>query len=261
MNAVRASGICSMSLLSIAFQPRIDEPSKPRPSVKVPSSNSWSGWVLCCHCPTKSTNFRSTSFTPSLLAKARTSLGDRSLCMFTSLAFCRSDRVFAAIARADAHRFDHRQYEYLPVADAARVRSGLNRSDHLGDEVVGGDDLEFDLGQEVHDVLRAPVELRVALLPAEALHLRDGDALKADRVQRFLHLIELEGLDDGFDLLHPTRPLRPGERSNGYTTVRFRPEPRGERRGTRLHRACTPGCSGSVQSRIARSPSRRRTRR
>src|SRR5258706_4310817 len=154
MNAVRASGICSMSLLSIAFQPRIDEPSKPRPSVKVPSSNSWSGWVLCCHCPTKSTNFRSTSFTPSLLAKARTSLGERSLCMFTSLAFCCSDRVFAAIAGADAHRLDHRQYENLPVADAARVRGGLYRGDDHWEDGVGGRDHQLSPRAAIHHGIR-----------------------------------------------------------------------------------------------------------
>jgi hydroxyethylthiazole kinase-like uncharacterized protein yjeF len=45
----------------------------------------------------------------------------------------------------------------------------------------------------------------VALLAAEALHLDDGEALDADVLERFLHLIELERLDDGFDLLHVVR--------------------------------------------------------
>ena len=42
----------------------------------------------------------------------------------------------------------------------------------------------------------------MALLPPEALGLGDGDAGYADFMQRFLHLIELEGLDDRFDLFH-----------------------------------------------------------
>ncbi len=60
----------------------------------------------------------------------------------------------------------------------------------------------FTFGQEVHDVLGAAIKLGVALLPAEALGLEHGDALQADLVEGVLHLIELEGLDDRFDLLH-----------------------------------------------------------
>jgi hypothetical protein len=32
--------------------------------------------------------------------------------------------------------------------------------------------------------------------------LDDGEALQPDLVQRILHLVELEGLDDGLDLFH-----------------------------------------------------------
>lgn len=46
----------------------------------------------------------------------------------------------------------------------------------------------------------------MTLLPAEALGLGDGDALKADFLKRFLHLVELEWLDDGFDFLHCAPP-------------------------------------------------------
>jgi hypothetical protein len=42
----------------------------------------------------------------------------------------------------------------------------------------------------------------MALLPAEAFGLGDGDALQPDLLKRFLHLVELEWLDDGFDLFH-----------------------------------------------------------
>ena len=63
-------------------------------------------------------------------------------------------------------------------------------------------DLELHLRQEVDHVFGAPVELGVALLAAEALRLDHRDALKADLLERLLHLVELERLDDGFDLLH-----------------------------------------------------------
>jgi hypothetical protein len=42
----------------------------------------------------------------------------------------------------------------------------------------------------------------MALLPAEPLGLGHGDALKSHFLKRFLHLVQLEWLDDGFDLLH-----------------------------------------------------------
>ena len=75
-------------------------------------------------------------------------------------------------------------------------------SDNLVGNVIVDGQFDFRLGQEVHDVLRAAVELGVALLASEALHFRHGHPLDAHALQRLLHLVELEGLDDGFDLLH-----------------------------------------------------------
>ena len=68
--------------------------------------------------------------------------------------------------------------------------------------VVAEHDLDLHLGQEVDDVFGAAIELGVALLAAEALGLGDGDALQADFLKRFLHFVELERLDDRFDLFH-----------------------------------------------------------
>src|SRR5260370_11960894 len=48
----------------------------------------------------------------------------------------------------------------------------------------------------------------MALLPAETLGLGHGDALDTDLVERFLHLVELEGLYDCFNLLHWVPPCR-----------------------------------------------------
>jgi len=74
--------------------------------------------------------------------------------------------------------------------------------------VVGHDDFEFHLGQEIDDIFGAAIEFGMALLPAEALGLGDGDAGNADFVQRLLHLVQLEGLDDRFDLFHSIIPCR-----------------------------------------------------
>ena len=75
------------------------------------------------------------------------------------------------------------------------------------DHVVGQHDLDLHLGQEVDDIFGAAVKFGVALLAAEALDLGHGQALDAGFLKRFLHLVQLERLDDRFDLLHgPTPP-------------------------------------------------------
>ena len=92
--------------------------------------------------------------------------------------------------------------EDLAIADAAGLGGVLDRLDRLLDHVVAEHDLDLHLGQEVDDVFGAAIEFGMALLPAEALGLDDGDALQADLLKRLLHLVELERLDDRFDLLH-----------------------------------------------------------
>src|SRR5438093_7294630 len=52
--AVSGTGSTSMSDSLIACQPRMDEPSKPRPSSKTASSRASAGIVKCCHRPGKS---------------------------------------------------------------------------------------------------------------------------------------------------------------------------------------------------------------
>src|SRR3954462_702969 len=68
MKAVEGSGIASMSDASIDFQPRMEEPSKPKPSAKTSSVNSPMGQEKCCQVPNVSTNFTSTIFAPCLRA-------------------------------------------------------------------------------------------------------------------------------------------------------------------------------------------------
>src|SRR5213083_2575180 len=75
MKAVAGSGMANMSLASIDFQPRIEEPSKPRPSLKESSDSSLIGKVKCCQVPKVSTNFTSTIFAPCFLASSNTCLG------------------------------------------------------------------------------------------------------------------------------------------------------------------------------------------
>src|SRR5262245_9934585 len=193
-------------------QPRIDEPSNPFPSSKRSSFSSLVGIVKCCQSPRKSRNLRSTASTLLSFANFSTSFGVCAamptppavwaLALSPGLGCCCSNGVATALASADADDLVDGKHEDLPVADAAGLGRLLDRFHHLTHLLVADDDLELHLGQEVDDVLRPSVELRVALLPAEPLHLADGQALYADSRQALLHLVQLEGLDDCLDLFH-----------------------------------------------------------
>src|SRR5438445_10381543 len=74
IQAVAGSGMTSMSEALITFQPRMLEPSKPRPSVKMSSLYSVSVVVKCCQEPGRSVNLKSTSFTSRSLIILETSV-------------------------------------------------------------------------------------------------------------------------------------------------------------------------------------------
>ena len=61
-NAVDTSGSSSMSLSLMAWNPRMDEPSKPRPSRIISSSSVAAGIEKCCQVPGRSQNFTSTTW-------------------------------------------------------------------------------------------------------------------------------------------------------------------------------------------------------
>src|SRR5207302_3671273 len=63
IQAVVGSGITSMSEALMTLQPRMLEPSNPRPSVKISSSYSVRVVVKCCQVPSKSVNLKSINFT------------------------------------------------------------------------------------------------------------------------------------------------------------------------------------------------------
>src|SRR5271166_2744738 len=75
IKAVSATGTTSMSDSLMATQPRILEPSKPRPSSKVCSSRASAGMVKCCHKPGKSMKRRSTARISFSRIRARISRG------------------------------------------------------------------------------------------------------------------------------------------------------------------------------------------
>jgi len=108
----------------------------------------------------------------------------------------------------------------------------LNGFDGAFDQIVFDDQLDFHFGQKIDDIFGTTVQLGMALLTAKALGFGHGQALKADFVQSFLNFVQLEGLDDRFDLFHETVSL--------------------EKRGTST-RCCQPFSMGRATSATAKT--------
>jgi predicted O-linked N-acetylglucosamine transferase (SPINDLY family)/predicted SAM-dependent methyltransferase len=112
------------------------------------------------------------------------------------------DGVLVELAGANADNLVHWSDKDLAVADlsgAGSLGNGVETGLGLG---FGNHDLYLHLRQKIDHVLGAAIELRVTLLTSEALDLGGGHSGNTDVRQRFSHVVELEGLDDGFDFLH-----------------------------------------------------------
>lgn len=91
-----------------------------------------------------------------------------------------SDRFFAGLAGSDPDRLLQFGHEDLAVTDLASIGRFGDRLNDLVQQVVANGDLDLDLGQEVHHVFCATIELGVAFLPTEAFDFGDGYALNAN---------------------------------------------------------------------------------
>src|SRR5205814_696155 len=110
--------------------------------------------------------------------------------------------------------------------------------------------------KEIDHVLGAPIELGVPFLAAEALHFRDREPRDADFGQRLAHFIELERLDDGFDLLHDRFSLGCEIIVTWNALKSSNPSPASTRPSGTSLRAPSPSCatSSSRRSSTAAAP-------
>src|SRR5664280_3287622 len=106
------------------------------------------------------------------------------------------------LARADSDDIGQGRDELLAVSEFPRPRRADEGGHDFFREVVRHHHLDFDLGQEVHLVLAAPVGLGMTLLPAEPLDLADGHAHDSDVLEGGLDRLQQMGPHDSFDLLH-----------------------------------------------------------
>src|SRR5450755_1008666 len=112
------------------------------------------------------------------------------------------DRCFPRLAGANADDLLDVGHEYLAVADLSGPRCLDHGLDGARHQCIANDDLDLDLGQEVHDVFGAAVQLGMPLLATETLHFGHSETRDTEFRQGFAYFIELERLDDRFDFFH-----------------------------------------------------------
>src|SRR5262249_31583801 len=86
--------------------------------------------------------------------------------------------------------------------DLAGARARNHGPDYLVGAVIGNYHFEFHFGQQIHLVFHAAIDLLVPFLTAMAADFRDGHAVDADGLERFLDVFEFVRLDDGFYFFH-----------------------------------------------------------
>src|SRR5215475_2198837 len=117
-----------------------------------------------------------------------------------------SERVDVGLTRADADRVAEVGHEDLAVADLASFGRRGDRLDHAVDAIRRDRHLDLHLGQEIHGVFGAAIDLGVSLLASVALDFADGQTADAETTERLAHVVKLERLDDRNDQFHAAPP-------------------------------------------------------
>ena len=89
--------------------------------------------------------------------------------------------------------------ENLAITDLSGIGRLDDALDGLIKQRITDRNLNFDLGQEVHNVLCATVKFGVALLSPKPLHFSHRDASDSKLRERFANVIKFERFDYGSD--------------------------------------------------------------
>src|SRR5882724_2380500 len=98
--------------------------------------------------------------------------------------------------------------ENFSVSDFPGARGSSNRLHNFFHHVIGQDDFEFYLGNQVHRVFASPIKLGMSFLPAVAPSFKHGHAFDANFMQGVFHYIQLRDLNYCFDLCHDSSVSR-----------------------------------------------------
>lgn len=118
-----------------------------------------------------------------------------------------SDGIGSTLASPDPDRFKHFADKNFPITDLAGVGCLNDGFDHGVTGAVIDDDLNLHLGEEIHRVFTAAVNLGMAFLTAKTFDFHDGHSFDPNLREGLLDVFEFEGLDDRFDFFHGYRQL------------------------------------------------------
>src|SRR6185312_1482319 len=107
------------------------------------------------------------------------------------------DGGHAAFPGADTDGLVDLHHPDLAVARTAGVGAGHDDVHQVPGLFVGGEDLDANLGVQVHRIFGSPVDFGVAALSPVAVGTADRQPLDAEALQRVADIVELFGPDDG----------------------------------------------------------------
>src|SRR5450432_167530 len=113
-----------------------------------------------------------------------------------------SEGASSALAGAHPNHVVNRNRPHLAVTNLAGLGRLDDHIDHVFDVIVVNQHLDTNLGYEVDLVLRAAIDLGVPTLAAVAVCFAHRHSCDAECLQRRLHVVELERLDDRGDQPH-----------------------------------------------------------
>ncbi len=113
-----------------------------------------------------------------------------------------SNGIAAGFAGTDADGVFNGRNEYFAITDFSGVGTFNDGFGHGGCVFIVDDDFQFHLGEKIHGVFTATVNLGMAFLAAESFDFRNGHSLNADFGESFLHFFKFEGFNNGFDFFH-----------------------------------------------------------
>src|SRR5438034_6201594 len=130
-----------MSLSLIAWNPRIDDPSNPIPSLNSSSVSSLRGMEKCCQVPGRSVNLKSTTCTPASLALRITSAGEAPAPGFAAGLEAVGSNVAVMVALLRRSGESGLSARPMPGTTRARPRAPSGRSEEHTSELQSHSDL------------------------------------------------------------------------------------------------------------------------
>src|SRR5215475_767764 len=110
--------------------------------------------------------------------------------------------ILSMFSRPNTHDILHWQDKNFPITNASRMGRCHNGVDDIVHLLFWSQDFKLGLRQKIYHILRPSIQFCVPFLTPKTFHLCHRQPMHSNRVKALLAFIELERLDDGFNLFH-----------------------------------------------------------